>query len=114
MIIGSRTLHVQTPDGSKPVEVRVYLPRQTDAGWECAFAIGWPEKTLESAAIGDDGLHALNLAQQKIAVALYMSKHHASGALSWQPQWVGYGFPMPKNGRDLLIGHDQEFYGLDT
>ena len=60
MIIGSRTLHVQTPDGSKPVEVRVYLPQQTDAGWECAFAIGWPEKTLESVVIGDDSLHALN------------------------------------------------------
>ena len=28
--------------------------------------------------------------------------------------WEGYNFPLPKNGRDLLIGDDQRFFGLDN
>lgn len=114
MIIGTRNLHAKTANGTHLVEINLYLPTETTAGWECRFDIGWPEQVVVSSARGDDALHALHLAQQKIGVALHMSGYHAAGELSWTPEWVGYGFPIPKNGRDLLIGDDQKFYGLDS
>lgn len=49
---------------------------------------------------------------QKIGITLYMSRYHAERRLSWNADWDGYGFPVPKNGRDLLVGQDAEFYGV--
>lgn len=113
MIVGSRTLTVETSDGQVPVEIRVYLPSAIDSGWDCRYEIDWPEGTLKSHAVGDDALQALNLVQQKIGVTLLMSRYHEERRMRWTETGEGYGFPVPKNARDLLIGQDQEFYGLD-
>jgi len=97
-----------------PVEVRVYLPSAIDAGWDCRYEIDWPEGTLKSHVVGIDALHALNLVQQKIGLTLLMSRYHQERSMWWIRPEEGYGFPVPKNARDLLIGHDQRFYGLDA
>ena len=111
MIIGSRTLTVETEDGPKAFEVRLYDPQPWDSLYRCDYEIDWPEGTARSWAAGNDGLHAIFLAMQKIAQDLYMSRYHAERSMSWKKPWVGYGFPMPTNGRDLLIGDDKKFYG---
>jgi len=112
-MIGTRTLHVTTATGRHDVTVELATPRQTAEGWTCEFTIGWPDNPVSSRAVGNDGLEAALLAQQKIGVMIYMSRYHAEGRLSWRKDCSGYGFPVPKNGRDLLIGDDQRFYGLD-
>lgn len=42
---------------------------------------------------------------------LYVILYHLSGDLKWEKAGDGYGFPVPKNGRDLLIGSDKTFDG---
>ena len=56
-------------------------------------------------------MQALNLTLQKIGTELYMNPYHAAGELVWKGPGEGYGFPVPKNGRDFLIGFDKEFDG---
>jgi hypothetical protein len=111
MLIGTRTLTVETNEGTKSVDVRMHLPEPSGTIWLCRYDIGWPEGKVESSAAGNDALHAVLMAMQKISQDLYMSRYHHERKMSWGKGWVGYGFPMPKNGRDLLIGHDKEFYG---
>ena len=77
----------------------------------CRYEIDWPEVTRKSFAAGLDSVQALHLALQKIGIDIYMSKHHESGALIWINPDDGYGFPVPKNGRDFLIGSDKTFEG---
>lgn len=48
---------------------------------------------------------------QKIGMDLYMSRYHHEQKMWWIRPWVGYGFPMPKDARDLMIGDDARFYG---
>ena len=112
MIVGTRTLTVVTDAGSEaPVEVRVFAPEPLDAKWDCRYEIDWPEGTWKSHTLGNDALHALHLAQQKIGTDLYMSRYHHERKMWWLKPWVGYGFPMPKGARDLLIGDDAKYYG---
>lgn len=111
MIIGTRTLSVETEDGTKSVAVTLFVPEISDTLWTCRYEIDWPEGKAASYAAGNDALHAVLMAMQKVAQDLYMSRYHHEGRMSWKKPWVGYGFPMPKNGRDLLIGDDKEFYG---
>jgi hypothetical protein len=112
MLIGTRTLFVETADGEKKVPVAVFAPEATETTlWRCRYEIGWPEGAAMSEVLGNDALHALNMAQQKIATDLYMSRYHHERKMSWIKPWVGYGFPMPKGARDLLIGSDKEYYG---
>jgi hypothetical protein len=42
---------------------------------------------------------------------LYVSPYHLSGDLRWEKTGDGYGFPVPKNGRDMLVGADKSFAG---
>jgi hypothetical protein len=111
MLIGSRTLTVETKDGPRSFAVRLFKPELSGTLYRCRYEIDWPEGRVESWAAGNDELHAIQLAMQKVAQDLYMSRPHHEGTMSWLKPWVGYGFPMPKNGRDLLVGHDKEFYG---
>jgi len=51
-------------------------------------------------------VQAVLLTMQKIGTEIYMSEYHKSGRLLWTAPGRGYGFPVPSNLRDLLIGDD--------
>lgn len=49
-------------------------------------------------------------------MSLYFSDYHKTGRLKWPGDDIeaaggGYGFPVPRNARDLLIGIDKRFDG---
>lgn len=111
MLVGSRKLTVDTPNGTKEVAVRLFVPERIDHKWDCRYEIDWPEGMVKSHAQGNDALHALHLAELKIGTELYMSRYHHERKMRWIERWEGYGFPLPKGVRDQLIGHDKEFYG---
>ena len=46
------------------------------------------------------------LALQRIGVVIYTSPHHEAGSLRWADSARGYGFPIARNLRDLLVGDD--------
>ena len=77
----------------------------------CRYEIGWPGQTRVSFAAGVDPVQAIYLMLQKIGMELYGSPYHASGDLKREKAGDGYGFPVPGNGRDLLIGSDKTFDG---
>lgn len=112
MLIGTRVLTLRTEAGEVPVPVTIHGPEEgTDGGWLCRYEIGWPDELRVSVAGGVDALQAVHLTMQKIAIELYTSDEHREGRLSWSGQGGGYGFPMPKGGRDLLVGFDKQFDG---
>ncbi len=111
MLIGTRILHVTSKAGTAEVPVSLFVPVEDELGWGCRYEIGWPRKTRTSTAWGFDALQAVHLAMQKIASELYSSTYHKRGRLAWLGQGEGYGFPITKNGRDLLVGYDKEFDG---
>ncbi|SEQ24523.1 hypothetical protein SAMN05428969_2377 [Devosia sp. YR412] len=113
MLAGTRTLTIDSKKGPIPVEVRLYLAEPYDTVWHARYEIDWPEGTVKSHSVGNDMIAALHGAIEKIVTELYMSRYHHERNLWWVKPWNGYGFPMPKGARDLLIGHDQEFFGLD-
>jgi len=57
---------------------------------------------------GIDSVQALELALRMIGAIIYASDHHASGNLMWEAPGQGYGFPVPNNIRDLLVGEDKK------
>jgi hypothetical protein len=75
----------------------------------CAYEINWPDTPWKSAAGGSDSMQALLCAMQKIGLELYFSDSYKSGKLSWSSDWNGFGLPVPKNARDMLIGEDAKF-----
>ncbi len=111
MLLGTRVLHVKRRVGTVEVPVSLFVPVEDELGWKCRYNIGWPGKIRSSAVWGIDALQAIHLAMQKIASDLYASRYHKQGRLSWPGQGAGYGFPITRNGRDLLVGHDKEFDG---
>ncbi len=60
-------------------------------------------------AWGIDSVQAILLAFQMIGADLYTSSYHKSGQLIFQEPGQGYGFPVPENLRDLLIGNDRKY-----
>lgn len=115
MIIGTRTLAIETDSHRTSVEIRLYLPEQDSERpeWRCRYEIDWPDGEVVSFAFGNDALHAIHAALQKLGAEVHASSFHKQRKMSWMKPWVGYGFPMPKGARDVLIGDDQKFYGLD-
>lgn len=109
MLIGTRVLTLKTATGDVPVPVRIFQPVEHGGAWQCRYEICWPDAQRESAAFGLDALQAVHFAMQMVAVDLYGSEAHREGRLSWPGQGAGYGFPMAKGGRDLLVGYDKEF-----
>jgi len=97
----------------KAVEIRLYQPERADPKWVCRYEIDWPEGTIRSQAQGNDMIEAIHMALQKLGTEMYLSRYHHEGSLHWMPGWVGYNFPIPKNGRDLLVGDDQIYFGPD-
>lgn len=116
MIIATRVLTVDTGSGAEAgVVLRLYLPTASGADWECRYEIDWPAdeepaRTIRSRAIGSDGMHALQLAMQKLGVELHMTSYHREGRMRWGA-WDGYGFALPREGRELMRGDDARFYG---
>lgn len=111
MIIASRTLFVTTSSGHQAVEIKIHQPIPWDGSWRCEATIGWPEGTASFKTGGFDSVQALVNALQMIAIQLYASTYHETGRLFWTKPGQGYGFPIAKNGRDLLVGIDKEFFG---
>jgi hypothetical protein len=110
MIIAHRSLKLRQRSTDIDVPVRIYAPESKDGDWTCHYEIGWPEGTRESYAGGIDAIQALHLALQKIGTEIYTSTHHEAKTLRWEKSGDGYGFPVPKNIRDLLEGNDDKYY----
>jgi hypothetical protein len=112
MLIAERNLQYTTDDGSHlQVPVRLFAPEHTGHDWRCRYVIGWPNGKEESAAYGADAMQALILTLQVIGARLYLSDYHKTGMLYFETPGSGYGFPVPMNARDLLIGDDARFSG---
>jgi hypothetical protein len=54
---------------------------------------------------------AIHLTLQIIGSQIYFSDYHKTGRLYFEKLGTGYGFPVPKNARDLLVGDDKRFDG---
>lgn len=107
MIIAVRTLKLHADGHEVIVPVSIHAPVEADRCWECRFEIGWPEARAVRTVRGLDGVQAMYLAMQRIALELYGSKHHQTGALRWDKTGSGYGFPMAKEGYGDLVGEDR-------
>lgn len=103
----SRVLKLSGSDRDLEVPIRIFWPVEDKAAWSCRWEIEWPDRKRSGAARGVDAIQALINALQMIGSELYCSKEHKSGRLSWAKKWTGYGFPVPSNVRDLLIGDDK-------
>jgi hypothetical protein len=107
MKIADRSLRIRrgsVPDVS--VQIRIFAPRPIGRAWSCAYEIDWPGAPRKRDISGLDSMQALFLALQAIGTDLYTSEHHRAGELVWEQEGRGYGFPVPKTIRDLLIGDD--------
>ncbi len=110
-MIGTRKLFVDAVDGRKDVEISITTPEPDGERWVCRYIIGWPEGPKERHVRGADGIAAVHSALQMIGLDLNSSSYHLEGRLKWMEPWVGYGFPVPKDARDMLTGQDKELYG---
>ena len=108
MIIASRILKLTLSTGSHEVRIDIFKPSQNNGDWICNYVINWPDKPWESFAGGHDSMQALFSALQKIGFELYASEANKSEQLAWD-NWKGFGFPVPANARDLLVGDDAKF-----
>ena len=111
MIVATRNLMLTSDAGEERVEIVIRTPEFMNDMWVCRYDIGWPGQPRTSVAAGVDSIQALHLALQKIGMELYVSPYHLSGTLRWERIGDGYGFPVPKNGRDMLVGSDKIFDG---
>jgi hypothetical protein len=93
------------------MRVAILSPTEEQQGWSCAYEIDWPAGLQRKLASGVDALQAMHLALQRIGTDLYTSNEHLEGRLRWKKVGDGYGFPVPKNLRGVLVGLDREFDG---
>lgn len=108
MPIATRKLVVRIEGRDVMLEIRLFKPVSDDGAWSCRYEIDWPSGTKHGRAVGIDGIQAILLALQKIGIILYTSEHHKNAQLAWPAAKSGYGFPVPSNARDLLVGEDQD------
>jgi len=107
MLNATRVLKIRDADRELDVQVRVLMPEEEDNKyWTCKYEIAWPTETNRGFAAGIDAIQALLLALQIIGIRIYTSSYHEAGNLMWDIPGQGYGFPVSKNLRDLLIGGD--------
>jgi Domain of unknown function (DUF6968) len=106
VLIAHRRLVLSSPSGDIQVPVRLFQPEQRDGMWICRYEIDWPNRTKSHLAAGIDGMQALILALRTVGAEIYASDYHKSGCLRWFEPNRGYGFPVPANLRELLIGDD--------
>jgi hypothetical protein len=110
MIIATRMLILRGEAGDAEIPIRIHALEQDDRCWKCRYAVEWPGGKFESEAYGEDAVQAIVLAFEKIGVELYVSDEHKSGKLGWGEPGNGYGFPVAKTVRDLLVGYDKQFF----
>ena len=106
-----RTLTYAAASGDIPVPITIDTPRQGERDWSCAYEIGWPDGSRHGFGYGIDATQAMLLALKAVGTDLYTSDYHRSGRLRWVEPGDGYGYPVPKNIRDLLVGNDAEYDG---
>src|ERR1700736_1856748 len=106
LLIATRQLKVHNPDKDLDVEIRLFKPVNDNGSWTRSYEVDWPTGTKESYGAGVDAIQAILLALQKIGIELYTSKYHQNGTLHWVEESAGYGFPVPKTMRDLVVGLD--------
>jgi len=111
MLIATRVLRLTMGEKSIPLTIRMYAPEPADRSWLCRYEIDWPNSPKKSAGYGVDGFQAIQLTMQKIAVELYTSAYHVAGAMMFEKPADGYGFPIARNMRDLLVGEDADQFG---
>jgi hypothetical protein len=107
MVIATRVLKLRRGLAEIPVPIRIFGPQRQAVDWACHFEIDWPDETITLDAMGVDAIQALELALKMIGALIYTSDHHASGTLMWEAPGKGYGFPVSRNIRDLLVGDDK-------
>jgi hypothetical protein len=106
MLMAIRDLKICNADTDVDVQVRLYQPEQDEQAWICKYEIGWPTGAKHSFARGVDAIQAILLALYKIGIEIYTSDYHRAGKLIWLVPGRGFGFPVSKSVRDLLIGDD--------
>lgn len=107
MIIANRTLSYRSGASDIAIPINIHAPVEADRCWECRFEIHWPNEKSTKVVRGLDGMQALYLAMQRIAVEVYGSEYHQTGTLRWQKAGSGYGFPIIKASYGDLIGEDR-------
>lgn len=110
-MIGARIFTLTTPSGDVGIQVSIETPTGSGREWTCAYSISWPSGTRTKMAHGVDAIQALHLALLLVGTDLYSSNEHVDGRLRWEKPMGGYGFPVPKNLRWLLVGMDKTFDG---
>ena len=106
MLIAHRRLTISGPSDDMEVLVRLFQPEVDGGTWICRYEIDWPSQKKSHFAAGIDSIQAIILALQMVGIEIYTSTYHKSGSLNWFEQSQGYGFPVTRNLRDLLIGDD--------
>lgn len=106
-VIATRTLTCRLDTAVVDVAIRLHAPEAFGGAWRCRYEIDWPHGTWSSAGHGVDAVQALLLTMQKIGAELYTSAYHETGSLFWNLPGDGFGFPVPPNVREMLIGSDR-------
>ena len=107
MIIARRSLKTSEGGKDREVAIDIHAPEPARVDWICRYEIDWPEGKVERHAGGIDSVQALFHALQMIGAEVNTSGRHRPGQLEWLAKGRGYGFPVPNNIRDLLVGDDR-------
>jgi len=107
MLVATRSLTFRQESGEQRLDIRLFSPAQRDNAWCCRYEIDWPEGTKAMEAWGVDAMQSLIMALNMIGTDIYTSSYHKAGALFFEAPGRGYGFPVPANIRDMLIGDDR-------
>ncbi|HEY1980159.1 MAG TPA: hypothetical protein VGH13_08720 [Xanthobacteraceae bacterium] len=109
MIVANRLLKLRLAEGQVEIPILIYAPQRDNSQWFCSYEIGWPDGKRKSAAAGFDSAQSLLLAFEKIGTEIYASDYHKSGNLMWDEPGRGFGFPVPPNLRNMLVGDDAKY-----
>lgn len=111
MIIAERILSYGPEGAEQPIPIRIHAPEFGGKDWSCQFEIAWPQRTFSKRMYGFDATQALTITLEMIGLLLYSSDEHATGNLYWEQRDQGYGFPVPREDRNRLIGEDVGTFG---
>jgi hypothetical protein len=113
MIILTHVLYLRMEEREARVEIAVHKPTFTELDWSCRYEIDWPSGRVVRDVFGDSAVQALVLALQFVGTDLYTSDFHRDGRLrAYAGPSDGYGFPVPPNLRDMLVGVDAHAAGV--